>query len=402
MKPVSACILTIGNELLFGETIDTNAAFIAQQLTAAGVKIARKATLPDTIATIAQVVKNQEEDICIITGGLGPTDDDLTRQALARAFNTRLFPNQRQAKRIEAFFKRFKRPMAQSNYVQALVPQGFAALDNDFGTAPMLFRKKPFICVLPGVPREARNLMTSAVLPLVQSHFRLTPIVHKEIKTTGIGESSLFDRIKDIAVPASITLAYLPEISGVVVRLSGRNTKAIVPLRNKIRARLREYIYGRRGDTLESVIQRIFIRKKLTLALAESCTGGLIASKLVAVPGSSRYFLGSVVCYSNALKIKMAGVPKRVIQRYGAVSEETALAMTQGIRRKTGAGVALSVTGIAGPGGGTKKKPVGTVCIACVSGHKRIVEKIQLFGGRSAIQERAAYTALNFIRKSVQ
>jgi nicotinamide-nucleotide amidase len=401
-KPVTCRLLAVGNELLLGEVVDTNTAFMARRLTEAGVTVCAKETLPDTEKTIVTSLRNAHEDVVLLCGGLGPTSDDLTRNALARAFYTGLKLDSRQFERIAAFFSRIGRPMAVCNKVQAMIPGGFKAVDNPNGTAPALFRKKPFVFALPGVPRELEALMETSVIPEIKRAFRLPHLHIEEIKTSGIGESSLFERIEDIKIPKGVTFASLPELSGVVLRLWGLNPAQVKAVSRKIADRVKEHVYGGKGDTPESVIQAKFLRKKQTLALAESCTGGLVASRLTMVAGSSGYFLGGVTAYSNDLKMKFLGVRASTLKRFGAVSPETAREMAEGLRRRTGADMAASVTGIAGPGGGSKEKPVGTVYIAIAKKNGTEVKPFKFWGNRKAIQERTAGAMLTLINESLK
>jgi nicotinamide-nucleotide amidase len=394
MKRVSCRIFTVGNELLIGETVDTNSAAMARGLAACGVEVVRKEALPDDVKVIADAVNSGTADITLLTGGLGPTPDDLTRDALASAFGVPLREDKRQVRRIKSFFKKFRRKAVACNFVQAQVPLGFRAINNDFGTAPVLFREKPFIAALPGVPRELERLMPAIVVPLIRKNFACPRLYIEEIRTTGIGESMLYDRIRRIPIPRDVSFASLPESGGVVIRLLGRDRNLIAGIAGKIRARVAGFVYGGRGESLESALLKTFVRGKLTLALAESCTGGLISSRITSVPGSSKYFLGGVVSYGNTLKEKFLGVSREVLKEKGAVSGETALSMARGIRERACADIGAAVTGIAGPNGGTKEKPVGTVFIAVVSDRDEIVEPFRFFGGRKGVQERSAAAAM--------
>ena len=398
-KTVTCRLLAVGNELLLGEVVDTNTAFMARALTEIGVTVAAKETLPDTLSVIVKSLKGAREDIVILCGGLGPTSDDLTRNALAKAFGAKLKLDNRQFDRMVAFFSSLHRPMAACNRVQALIPDGFRAVDNPNGTAPALFRERPFLFALPGVPRELEALMKISVVPEIRRAFRLPELPIEEIKTSGIGESVLFETIKDIKIPRGVTFASLPELGGVVLRLWGQDRRTVKALAKRMAQRVREYVYGNRGDSLESVLLAGFVRKKQTLALAESCTGGLVSSRLTAIPGSSRCFLGGVVAYGNALKMKLLGVRARTLKTHGAVSAECAREMAEGARARTGADVAAAVTGIAGPEGGTTEKPVGTVFIACASRRGTAVKRLSLWGNRKAVQERSANLLLDFVRK---
>ena len=268
MQKITCRILTIGNELLLGETIDTNSASISRYLAGSGVEVVRKESLPDEIEVISNAIKYATEDILVLTGGLGPTPDDLTRDALANAFSVKLNNDSHQVARIRGFFKKLKRDMAACNLLQASVPQGFKAIDNDFGTAPVLFSKKPFIVALPGVPRELEQLMPSVVIPLIRKNFRCPNLYIEEIKTTGIGESLLYDRIKNIPVPKGVTFASLPEYSGVTLRFTGMDRKEVQDIYLKVKSRVHEFVYGKRGDTLERLIKDLFVKKNKTLAAA--------------------------------------------------------------------------------------------------------------------------------------
>lgn len=402
MRPITCRILAIGNELLIGETVDTNSAAMSRHLSGLGVTVTAKQCLPDIAKEIIQAVRTAQEDILLLTGGLGPTPDDLTRDALAQAFDVKLKTDPRQVGRIRSFFKRFKRKMAPCNLTQALVPEGFSALNNDFGTAPVLFRSKPFIAALPGVPRELEKLMPGLIVPLIQKHFKCPKLYFREIKTSGIGESSLYDRIRHLPIPEGVVFASLPELSGVTLRLSGRKKKVIAILAEKMARCVSEKVFGYAGDTLESVVQSLCLKKRIMLATAESCTGGLIASRLTSLSGSSEYFVGGVVSYSNALKETFLNVPPETLQKYGAVSPETARAMVRGIRQTTGADIGVAVTGIAGPGGGTAEKPVGTVFIAVSFGAETVVEKYFFMGDRKAVQERTCAAALFKVFKTLR
>lgn len=393
-SPPTCRIITVGDEILNGSTIDTNSAAISRALMELGIETVAKLAVPDVPRTIARAVTDSRENILILTGGLGPTPDDRTREGLAQAFKTTLRKDPEVCRRLDAFFAKIKRKVVECNYLQALVPGGFRAIHNPFGTAPILFRRRPFIMALPGVPREVTGALPLIVMPEIRKAFRCPKLFMEEIKTSGIGESMLYDRIRHLPLEGEVKFASLPEISGVILRLSGRNRGQVTGLARKIRSLMKEHVYGRQGDTLESVIQRLMIKKRLTLAVAESCTGGLISSRLVSVARSSAYFLGGAVTYANSLKTGITGVPVRTLKRFGAVSAETAQAMARGVRKKTGADVGLSVTGIAGPTGGTREKPVGLVYVGLSTGKTDQVEQFNFFGDRQAIRERAAAAAM--------
>ncbi|OGS34430.1 MAG: hypothetical protein A2293_16215 [Elusimicrobia bacterium RIFOXYB2_FULL_49_7] len=401
MTEPTCSLITVGNELLFGETVDTNSAYIGQVLTEKGVRVMERLSVPDELPAIIRAVKSVRSDILLITGGLGPTVDDLTREALAAAFGKKLKADAHQHKRLIATFKRFKRPMAACNFNQAQVPEGFQAIDNPYGTAPALFYAKRFLFALPGVPHEMKGLMQKVVLPAIRKRFKSKPIHHVEIKTSGIGESTLQEKLKDFKWPKDITLAFLPEISGVIVRLSGSDKRLLATWEKKVRSVAGSFVFGRIGETLESVVASLLLQNKVTLAVAESCTGGRIGSKLTSLAGSSGFFLGGVIAYSNGLKKNMLAVSDRIIKEFGAVSEACACAMAKGIRQQTGADIGLSITGIAGPNGGTVDKPVGTVWIGLSDKKGERADSFFFFGNRNQIQERAAVAGLNQLRLSI-
>lgn len=402
MKPVDCTIITIGNELLFGETVDTNSAFMARLLTEAGVCVREKVSVSDKVNEIVKAVRRVKSPLLLLTGGLGPTQDDLTRNALARAFSVKLFEDERQKKRLIRFFRKVKRPPVACNFRQVLVPEGFKAFDNPYGTAPLLFKSRPFLFALPGVPHEMEGLMRNTVMPKIRKCFKLTAIQHREIKTSGIGESLLQQMIEDLIPPPDVTLAFLPDFSGVTVRVSGVKRPALSFFANKIRGRLKEYVYGARGQSLESLIKRNCIVRKMRLSVAESCTGGRISGRLTILAGSSNFFTGGVIAYSDELKQRLINVPASILREKGAVSSECALAMARGVRKRTETDIALSVTGIAGPSGGSPEKPVGTVYTAVVTARTERVERFLLLGDRNVIQERAVTVALNLLWRTLK
>jgi nicotinamide-nucleotide amidase len=402
MKSISARLLMVGNELLSGKTIDTNAAMAARALTNIGVCVAAKETLPDEIDIIVSAIRRAKEEILIISGGLGPTSDDLTRNAIAKAFKVKLIKDEKQVKRLEEFFIKVNRPFAACNYVQAEVPECFTAIDNRFGTAPALFCAKPFVFALPGVPRELEGLLTEKVLPEIKKHFNVPPLYTEEIRTTGIGESILFEKIKYLIDKDGVTFGSLPDIQGVVLRFTGRDRIAVKKTATAVRKVCSEYAYGGMGDTLAGVLHQLFTKKKLTLSLAESCTGGLVASRIVSVPGSSAWFTGGVVAYNNTVKMNVLGVRKDTLKKFGAVSEQTALEMASGVRKKLSTDWSLSVSGIAGPNGGTKEKPVGTVTFAiCAPKVKKSMTQ-HFFGPRDSVRERATAAAMFMLYREVK
>jgi nicotinamide-nucleotide amidase len=400
-KNVEAVILCVGNELLNGKTVNFNAAEMSRLLGLIGVVVTRQLVLPDIQEKIVSAIRESKESAILITGGLGPTSDDLTADALAAAFKMKMRYDQGAADHVVEFFKKRGRVPTESNFKQALVPQAFEAVANPYGTAPFLsyFHKKTsqHLFAMPGVPREMRGLMNDFVLPTLKKSYALKPIFHYELLTLGIGESNLFDMVKQFRIPTGVSLAFLPEIGSVTVRFSGTDEALILKTAKPFRKILLPYLVSDNGDNLEITLQKKWIQKKWKLALAESCTGGLLSQRLTAHAGASDYFLGSAVVYSNAWKTKLLGVPPTLLKKYGAVSQETAVAMAECLRKNMRADSAVAITGIAGPGGGTAEKPVGTVWIAVSLKHLKKSQVFQFSGSRKAIQERAATESLNLL-----
>ncbi|MGE0442609.1 MAG: competence/damage-inducible protein A [Gemmatimonadales bacterium] len=405
-------LVTIGTELLLGFTVDTNSAFMGRALADAGVRIARRTTVrddPDLIrATVAEALERSR--FVITTGGLGPTRDDMTKKVVAELFDA---PLEFQPPIWEALverFAKFGRVPAQSNRGQAEVPRGATVLPNRWGTAPGLWLSGPRgeVVMLPGVPAEMKGLLTHEVAPRLRERAGGRSVRSRVLRTTGIPESTLAERIAAVEdVVAPLTLAYLPGIEGVDLRLTawdatdaeaerefGRVTEAI-------RAVVGDRCYGTDDDDLAAVLVDALRDRRLTLAVAESCTGGLVGGRVTAVPGSSDVFLGGVIAYANELKTGLLGVREDTIGSHGAVSEAVAREMALGVRARSGADVAVSVTGIAGPGGGSAEKPVGLVWFAFAgpegfAGADGVaVERVMFPGSREDVRGRAAQTALH-------
>ncbi len=369
-------ILTIGDEILFGQTLDTNSHFICDRLTEIGVRVLRKTTVGDTEADILSAIKdaNDRADIIIITGGLGPTNDDLTKPCLAKYFDCPIEINEKALQEVSAYFERRGREFTELNRRQAELPTACEMLSNPVGTAPgMWFEKEgKVLASLPGVPHEMKYLIENEVLDRIKDRFELPIIYHKIIRTCGIGESYLADKIRDWedALPGHFKLAYLPTLGEVKLRLTatGTSLKKLKLEGNLLMTELSQiagkYIYGYDDESLESVVGELLVKKDLTIATAESCTGGHLAHSFTSVPGSSRYFRGSVIAYHNDIKKEQLDVPAEILEKHGAVSEETVTLMAENVRQKLGADIGVATSGIAGPEGGTKEKPVGLVWIA--------------------------------------
>lgn len=390
-KIMDAYIISIGEELLIGQTVNTNASWLASQLNLAGIAVNEILVIPDKEETIAEAIKNagNKADIVLITGGLGPTKDDVTKNALCAIFETKLVLNQNVLEDIKTFFGRKNLKINELNEQQAMVPEAAEILPNPFGTAPGLWfnqKEKQYIA-MPGVPYEMKEMVLNHVLPRLKDSNTRFHILHKTILTHGIGESFLAQKITswEDSLPDFMNLAYLPSTGIVKLRLTAKGYNAeqlqssINDAVEELKQIIQEYIWGYDDDTLENLAGKQLLERKQTLAAAESCTGGYLAHRITGVPGCSAYFLGSIIAYDNAMKEKQLGVDKQLIEKYGAVSEEVVAAMVRGTIESIGSDYALGVTGIAGPSGGTSEKPVGTTWIAAAS-RSRIISRQYSFG----------------------
>lgn len=397
-QSLRAAILTVGDEVLSGKTVNTNASEIARQAEEAGLRVVRTLSLPDEKKAIAEAVRASREDIVFVTGGLGPTSDDLTAEALGLAYRRKMVYHEAQAAKIRDFFRLRGRSPDEVNFRQAWIPGTFRILENDWGTAPCLYHDgrggQPALFAMPGVPREMRSLMSERVIPEVRRRFKLAPRLVKELRTAGIGESDLFAKVKDLRLPNGVSLAFLPAPGEVLVRLGGLDRAVLAKASRPFARRLKPHLVSEDGRSLEAVILDRFVREKWRLGTAESCTGGLIAARLTSVPGSSRVFDSGVVTYTNDSKIRWLEVPLSVLERYGAVSGETVIAMARGLARRRHCQGTIAVSGIAGPDGGSDAKPVGTVWIATLLGKQVRAEKFRFHGDRQDIRARATQEGL--------
>ena len=402
-------IVTIGDEILIGQIVDTNSAWMAQQLNLAGAKVVKIITTSDGHDEIIQGIQQAQEvaDVVLITGGLGPTKDDITKKAIADLLGNEMVFSQITYDRISGLLKKWGIQQTEGHKAQCFMPSSALLLENKMGTAPGMWFDLPeqVIVSMPGVPYEMKYLMEHEVIPRLVKRFNVYPIIHRTILTSGIGESVLADKISSIedALPGFIKLAYLPGLAQVRLRLSARAEngedvqKAIDEEAAKIVEMLSEFVYGYENQTLQEVVLECCRAKGLKLSTAESCTGGYVSHLLTTIPGSSDAFEGGVVSYSNALKMNLLNVKPETLEQHGAVSEETVIEMAKGARESLGTDIAVSISGIAGPGGGTPEKPVGTVWI-CVSNENHIfTRKLELTKDRVKNIQYSANIALTAI-----
>lgn len=410
MQPVLAELLTIGDEILYGQIVDTNSQWMSVALAEAGIRVVRKTSVGDQEEEILKALNDAEEraDIVLITGGLGPTNDDLTKPCLVKYFNTRLIINEEALAEVTAFFKSRGRELTELNRQQAALPANCVKITNTMGTAPGMWfheRGKVFVS-MPGVPHEMKRMMTDLVIPKLQQTFALPVIYHKIIRTVGIGESFLAEKIKpwESRLPTHIKLAYLPSLGEVKLRLTGTGkSKETLEIETDQLAReldplVGEYIYGYGEDPLPVVLGRTLRDRHFTLSIAESCTGGYLSHLITSVPGSSEYFLGSMVPYAYEIKKWQLGVKPEVLEKHGAVSEPTIIEMANIVRAKFNTDIGVATSGIAGPGGATPEKPVGLVWIAYSDKHKTVTRKLQLSNDRMINIRMASMAVLNLIR----
>ncbi|WP_022835449.1 competence/damage-inducible protein A [Salisaeta longa] len=403
---MDAHLLTIGDELLMGQTVNTNAAWLGEQLSALGVRVRQAVTVGDAPAAMHEALDRAAgADLVITTGGLGPTHDDITKQVVAAHVGKSLHRDEGLWQRVQAYYTRRDRSVPAAAAQLADVPDDFELLDNPTGTAPGLWYDDgtQVLVVLPGVPQEMKAIFRSSVKPRLEAATDRA-LQHRTLLTTGVPESSLQEKIGDLTdlLHDSLELAYLPSTSGVRLRLTAEGPAAAADLdrlEEALRDRIGRYIFGTGDDTLEAALGRMLRDRGLTVATAESCTGGLVARRLTRVPGSSRYFLGSIVAYANDVKERLLDVSPQDLQAHGAVSEPVARQMAAGARAAVGADVAVSTTGIAGPTGGSDEKPVGTIWVGYADAHGTHARRLQLVNDRILNQELFSTVALDTIRR---
>jgi nicotinamide-nucleotide amidase len=416
-----ASICTIGDEILIGQITDTNSAHISRALNSLGIKVSKMVSIGDDHNLIVESLKKelQENEIVITTGGLGPTKDDITKKALAElSESTSYKTDQRQLEIVHRILSARGLDILDINLAQADVPENCEVIPNRLGTAPVMvfrfpeerFGHKATLYSLPGVPFEAIGALDE-ILNDIKEHYFLSDIYHRTVMTYGIAESALAEMIADWEdnLPADMHLAYLPNaLTGVRLRLSiygGMREDQIVRIENELKglhAILGDIIYSDKDDTLESAIGEILKASGKTLSTAESCTGGMISSLITSVPGSSEYFLGSVTSYANSVKENVLGVPSKIIEEYGAVSSECVSAMAEGVRQLTGSDYSVATSGIAGPGGGSDQKPVGTVWIGVSSHMGTETFSLRFNSDRKRNIERFSSSALHILLKRIK
>ncbi len=406
-------IISVGTELLLGQIVDTNAAYLSQVLSSIGIDIYYRSTVGDNAARLADTLRTalSRSDVVITIGGLGPTEDDLTKETIADALGDEMVMDPESEAKIRGFFERRGLPIAESNLKQALRPNRGEVLPNDVGTAPgALFEKDgKVVMALPGPPGEFIPMVDRYVTPILSERAASisgrSVIKSRVLRVCGIGESAAEQRVKDLLASGNPSLAPYAKGGEVHFRVTAKASDAdeaehlIAGLESKVRERLGNFVYGADDETLEYVVVRMLIERKLTLGLAESCTGGLVANRITNVPGSSETFVGGIVAYSNDAKMKFLGVPEETLRAHGAVSPETAEAMAEGAARNIGTDIALGITGIAGPDGGTAERPIGLVYIALKTPSGIQVTKNMYGGSREDIRMRASQTALNMLRR---
>ncbi len=410
---IRAEIITIGDEILIGQIVDTNSAWMAEKLNGIGITVRQITTISDEREHILSAVRKALSccDIVLVTGGLGPTSDDVTKKTLAEYFGGRLVLDEKVLKAVEERIAARNIKMNDLIRGQAYVPDNCRVFVNEWGTAPgMWFEKDGKVLVsMPGVPREMKGIMEKYVLPALQEKFSLPALYHRTILTYGTFEAHLSGLLEDFEreLPPNVKLAYLPSAGKVRLRLTAKGdrkeelVRQVEELEKKILERIGEYVYGHDDETLEGIVGELLRERGATLATAESCTGGMVAHLITTVPGASDYFVGSVVSYANSVKEKVLGVSPEILQEKGAVSRETVLRMADGVKKMLGTDYAVAISGIAGPSGGTPDKPVGTVWIAVSTPYRTIAEKFRFAGDRHENIERSAYTSLNLLRKEI-
>lgn len=414
-------LVTIGDELLLGFTVDTNAAHLARELASIGVEITHRATVGDNAADITRAVSDAlaRTGAVITTGGLGPTADDRTKGAVAGLFGRTMYRDEALVDSMKERWARLRRtgPFPESNVSQAMIPEGATILPNRHGTAPGIWLEdedKRWVAMLPGVPREMRGLLADELLPRLRDRIAAegkgsaSVIRSRTIRTTGVAESALADQLGELAREVNgMSVAFLPGVESVDLRITVRGADPseadtlLAAAALKLRAAAGRYVYGEEGADLAEIVLELARRRGVRIAVAESCTGGLLGARLTAIPGSSDVFAGGVIAYENAVKRQLLGVSDADLQEHGAVSEEVATQMARAVRERLRTDIGVAITGVAGPGGGTAAKPVGMVWVAMAGIDDKAV-CLRLFGTREEVRQRAAQAALDIVRRSLE
>jgi len=407
---MNAEIIAVGSELLTPYRLDTNSLWLTDELNKIGIRVIHKAVVGDAPDEMRSSFRHalDRADLIIASGGLGPTDDDRTRETVAELLGRKLHLDEGIVREIQERFRRFARTMPEINKRQAMVPEGATVLPNPRGTAPALWLEADghIIVLLPGVPHELKSIFESEVRSRLAKISGDERLFTRDLRTTGLGESDVETRVRplyQLYPDTETTILASPTGTQLHPRTWSRNAAKAEKLLDEITDRmalaLGEHLYSTKGEALEEVVARVLTENRATVAVAESCTGGMLAERLTNVPGSSSYFLGGVICYSNELKISLVGVPQSLIESKGAVSSEVALALADGIRKRTGATLGVGITGISGPGGGTPEKPVGLVHIGLADEHGPRERAYRFPGDRERIRQFAAQSALDAVRR---
>ncbi|MEZ5360534.1 MAG: competence/damage-inducible protein A [Candidatus Zixiibacteriota bacterium] len=405
-------IITIGDELLYGARIDTNSAFIGNRLDSIGIEVRYMTSTGDNMDLMIEAITLalRRADIVLTTGGLGPTDDDITKNAVCKVFKRNLIFHEEILESLQLRYTERGLDMPAINQNQALLPQGARFLANKTGSALgiLIEERGKLFCAMPGVPSEMRPMVDEELLPVLTSKLGDKVIIRKKLRTIGITEAVLAEKIRPtLKFAEGVSLAYLPSYRGVDLCIKGIGTVAaevesgVDLLAAGIRDKAGKYIFTEDDREIEEVVGALLIERGQTLAVAESCTGGLLGGRLTSTPGSSDYFLGGIIAYSNEVKIRRLGVSSEIIERYGAVSAECAKAMASGVIEAIGSDIGISITGVAGPDGGTPEKPVGTVFMGLATTRGAIHRKFTLGTDREINRERAVSAALNMIRREL-
>jgi len=407
---LNCTILTIGTELLMGQIINSNATFLSKELNEIGINVLYHISVGDNPKRLegTLAIIDKLSDIIITTGGLGPTQDDISKEIISKYYSKKLILHEPSLEKLKNFFHKINKEMTSNNIKQAYLPDSSIILDNEFGTAPgfIIEENNKTIISLPGPPKEMTNMYLNQVKPYLLT--KSNQVIQSQIlKFVGIGESKLESELQTLIDNHNPTLATYANNGEVSLRITAKAASSyeantlIAPILETIRKKFSEYIYSFNNETLEEVVAKLLIENNISISLAESCTGGLLATKLTSIPGISKVFDRGIICYSNNSKIKELSVDREIIEFYGAVSKETALAMCEGLKKVTKSDLAISITGIAGPDGATVEKPVGLVYIGVASKDRSFVKKFNLHGSRDTIRNYSTIHALNIIRKLI-